>query len=133
MSLHDLGASLEQLGGTALEHVPAVQQFSTHLSETPVWFRFTVPPVGGDERTVIEFPSRHALAIRCWDAASMQLLGDASRAGEEGALAAAKSGFALRLPTGWLPAIPLRQTMSVTIDWWRRHLAAETVADVVRH
>lgn len=35
--------------------------------------------------------------------------------------------------TGWEPTIPLRQTMSDTIEWWRGQLAAGAAAGVVRH
>lgn len=78
-----------------LAQAEPVDFYDTHLSEAPLWFRLRTSGVAGD---LVEFPSRHALAIRCWDAATLQLLGDASRGGESGALAAVKSGFALRLP-----------------------------------
>jgi diguanylate cyclase (GGDEF)-like protein len=77
-----------------LAQAEPVSFHDTHLSEAPLWFRLRTDGVPGD---VVEFPSRHALTIRCWDAASLQLLGDASRGGEQGALATVKSGFALRL------------------------------------
>ena len=77
-----------------------VPGFDTHLAETPFWFSFdTVHRVGGPE--VIEFPSRHAIDIACWDTAGMTLLGAAARNSAATApaptLTAAKAGFALRL------------------------------------
>jgi diguanylate cyclase (GGDEF)-like protein/PAS domain S-box-containing protein len=81
----------------ALAQVRPVKLYDTHLSEAPLWFLLR-PQGEPGAADVVEFPSRHALAIRCWDAATMQVLGNASRAGEEGALAAVKSGFALQLP-----------------------------------
>ena len=99
----DPGAALRQLA-----QAEPVDFYDTHLSDAPVWFRLGAHGAPGD---VVEFPSRHALAIRCWDAATLQLLGDASRGGETGALSAVKSGFALRLPS--MPAeVVCRATFS---------------------
>jgi len=89
----------------ALRAKAPVSAFSTHLAETPFWFSMdTVHRVSGPE--VIEFPSRHAVDIACWDTAGLTLLGAASRsqAGVAGvqALVPAKAGFALRL--NFLPA-----------------------------
>ena len=52
----------------------------THLSEAPVWFAFEPMPRAGGQ--VVEFPSRHALDVACWDA---------------GAIEGSKAGFALKL------------------------------------
>ncbi|MFJ2991100.1 putative bifunctional diguanylate cyclase/phosphodiesterase [Pandoraea sp. NPDC087047] len=81
----------------ALEHTPSVEQFSTHLSESPVWFRFSVPPVGGDQRTFIEFPSRHAQTLACWRNPDTPAIGRADRSAVSGALRVSKAGFAIDL------------------------------------
>ncbi|WP_239700661.1 EAL domain-containing protein [Massilia sp. 9096] len=85
---------------------PPVESYDTQLSEAPVWFGFTAHAFaqeagqrGGQYRD-IEFPSRHAIDMACWDGRSLAPLGDASRAGAHGAMVAVKSGFALRLPAG---------------------------------
>jgi diguanylate cyclase (GGDEF)-like protein/PAS domain S-box-containing protein len=80
-----------------LEQTRPVDYYDTHLSEAPVWF--TLRPLGVPGTAgVVELPSRHAVGVRCWDAATLLSLGSASRGGAEGALTAAKSGFALELP-----------------------------------
>ena len=73
-----------------------VDRYDTQLSEAPVWF--VLRPHGAHAGGVTEFPSRHATAMRCWDAAGLQSLGEATRGGASGAMAAAKAGFVLRLP-----------------------------------
>ena len=80
---------------------PAVSGYDTNLTIRPVWFSFAsrAAPAGQD---VIEFSSRHALDIRCWDATTLRPLGDASRSHASGAITAAKGGFALRMAS--LPA-----------------------------
>jgi diguanylate cyclase (GGDEF)-like protein len=79
-----------------LARVRPVEFYDTRLSEAPVWFALGTRGVPGDA-DVVEFPSRHAVSIRCWDPLSLQSLGRASRGRAEGALSASKSGFALRL------------------------------------
>jgi diguanylate cyclase (GGDEF)-like protein/PAS domain S-box-containing protein len=75
-----------------------VDYFDTHLSEAPVWFSFTTAPrPGAYQADVIEFPSRHATEIACWDAATLEPLGVATRFRQGPALVAAKAGFALQL------------------------------------
>jgi len=89
-----------------------VDYYDTHLSEAPVWFAFRArdlragdlpagDPAAGDPAAgadAVEFPSRHMVAIRCWDSATLQVLGSATRGGGTGALSAVKAGFALRMP-----------------------------------
>lgn len=82
---------------TPLRAAPAVTGFDTMLTTDPVWFSFAVrfDPEGGQ---MVEFPSRHALAMACWDASTFNSLGGATRPVATGALAPLKSGFALTLP-----------------------------------
>jgi diguanylate cyclase (GGDEF)-like protein/PAS domain S-box-containing protein len=82
-----------------------VNGFHTHLGATPFWFSFdTVHRVGGPE--IIEFPSRHAVDVSCWDTNGMALLGAGNRESSSSmpyqAMLTAKAGFALRLT--FLPA-----------------------------
>ncbi|MFP5393518.1 MAG: diguanylate cyclase domain-containing protein [Gammaproteobacteria bacterium] len=79
-----------------LDAITPVTTYDTRLSQAPVWFSLNSRSNGSDQ-PVIEFPSRHALAIACWDADTLQALGSSSRSHSEGALAPVKAGFALRL------------------------------------
>ncbi|QJE01407.1 EAL domain-containing protein [Massilia forsythiae] len=93
------------LAAARLREGATVDWFDTHLSEAPVWFSFATRAPQADAGaaqgdSLIEFPSRHALDIACWDAASLQPLGSASRSRADGAIAIAKAGFALT-PNAW--------------------------------
>lgn len=79
-----------------LDAVQAVQQFDAGLDPTPLWFSFSTRG-NRDEPAIVELPSRHAVDVACWESASMTLLGQATRSRSVGALAPAKSGFALKL------------------------------------
>ncbi len=74
-----------------------VDAYDTHLAEAPVWFAFHPRELGGIPDAA-EFPSRHMVALRCWDVATLKMLGSATRGGADGALSDAKAGFALSLP-----------------------------------
>jgi diguanylate cyclase (GGDEF)-like protein len=80
----------------ALADLAPVDYYETRLSEAPLWFVAATRGVPG-EADYIEFPSRHALQIRCWDPVSLQELGEASHGHAAGALSVVKAGFALRL------------------------------------
>ena len=80
-----------------LKEQPAVDHHDTRLSESPFWFSFTAQPAKIDERTDIELPSRHALAVSCWDAAGLNSLGNANREAAAGQMKPAKAGFVLEL------------------------------------
>ncbi len=74
-----------------------VTHYKTHRSEAPVWLALSARrPVEGP--TLVEFPSRHAVEIACWDRANLkQPLGESSRSMAKGALAPVKAGFALQI------------------------------------
>jgi diguanylate cyclase (GGDEF)-like protein/PAS domain S-box-containing protein len=84
-----------------LARVPGVERYDTHLSEAPLWFAFYTHGQGNGPQ-VVEFPSRHAIEIACWDGATLQSLGSASHEAASGALVAAKAGFVLQ--PGVMPA-----------------------------
>lgn len=86
--------------GQALEAVrsqAAVGFLDTRLSEEPFWM--VLPPTEGSAlgQLAVEFPSRHAMALSCWNARSLAPLGRANRAGDLYQMAPAKAGFALDL------------------------------------
>jgi len=82
-----------------LRHARALPHFDTHLSDAPVWFRFDTLPrtPGATAGDIVEFPSRHALDVACWDGATLAPLGAATRARGAPTLSAAKAGFALQM------------------------------------
>jgi len=69
----------------------------TQLSESPVWLSFVVPKNVGNTPLMVEFPSRHAMDVTCWDARTLSPLGSGSRHGTAGSISAVKAGFALAL------------------------------------
>ena len=87
-----------------LDSARPVSHFDTKRSEAPVWFAFAAPnQVDGEP--VIEFPSRHAVDIACWDHATLQPLGESSRGSVPGPLGPLKAGFALRLDRAGMAVI----------------------------
>ncbi|MDQ2820918.1 MAG: EAL domain-containing protein [Pseudomonadota bacterium] len=82
-----------------------VTAFDTRRQETPFWF-LAEPVYRVGAASVIEFPSRHARDLTCWDTAGMAMIGSAAKnipdASTRPTLSVAKAGFALRLV--FLPA-----------------------------
>ncbi len=75
-----------------LASIPATRYYDTRLSEAPVWFSFTAP-LASDKSLLVEFPSRHAVRMACWEGAGSHSLGDST----DGAIVSIKAGFALKL------------------------------------
>ena len=79
-----------------VDAAPVLNHFDTGRSELPVWFGFVPPPSKVGEAAV-EFPSRHAVEMTCWNRASLRPLGQSSRSTSGGLLAPSKAGFALQI------------------------------------
>jgi diguanylate cyclase (GGDEF)-like protein len=116
----DPATALVRLAGT-----PPLIQYSTHLSEAPVWFRTTAPSLADDDATEVELPSRHAEGVACWRASDLHSFGAASHArGSSGDMRLIKAGFALNLGRILAPVEVLcRATFSgpahLRIEAWR--------------
>lgn len=80
----------------ALAAAPTYDHYETRLSVAPLWFTAATHGAPGDA-DYIEFPSRHALQLRCWDPVSLQPLGQAAHGQAEGAVSMTKAGFAVHL------------------------------------
>jgi len=80
-----------------LQKSPSSNFHDTQLSEDPFWFAFAAPKELDHTPLTIEFPSRHAMEIACWDARTLKPLGNANRQGTAGEMSAIKAGFALQL------------------------------------
>lgn len=91
----DANLSLSQAVRTIGE-MPVVKSHETHRSPYPVWFSFDKNDFVG-HRDYVEFPSRHAVELSCWNSESLARLGYATRSGSEGALELVKAGYALKL------------------------------------
>ncbi len=80
-----------------LQNRPLSPFHDTRLSESPVWLSFVVPKSAANTPLMVEFPSRHAMDVSCWDAGTLNRLGSGSRHGTAGGIAAVKAGFALEI------------------------------------
>lgn len=76
---------------------PLGPHYDTQRSEAPFWFAFNVPKEVQRTPLIIEFPSRHATDMACWDATTLSPLGNGNRAGTTGGISTVKAGFALEL------------------------------------
>ncbi|MCC6211850.1 MAG: EAL domain-containing protein [Burkholderiales bacterium] len=91
-ALEDPGSALDAAGARAkLEGRPRLRGVDTRLSEAPFWIRLD-PPAGTAN---VEFPSRHALRLECWNATTLAPLGRADRGSAEGLVREVKAGFAV--------------------------------------
>ena len=81
----------------AVRSQAAVGFLDTRLSEDPFWM--VLPPTEDSAlgQLAVEFPSRHAMALSCWNARSLAPLGQAERSGALHQVRPAKAGFALEL------------------------------------
>ncbi len=108
----------------ALTDVSPVPAVDTRLSESPFWFSFLAPAVTAETPMSVEFPSRHALGISCWNGTTLTPLGTADRLGKQQGIATVKTGFALDLAPSPNPVTVLCLTQSIgpahiTAQLWR--------------
>ena len=70
----------------------------TTLRTTPFWFFLKIPQTAKNSSSeVIDFPSRHASTLACWDGQTDRFLGKADRLKTEGAMVGSRAGFAIAL------------------------------------
>jgi diguanylate cyclase (GGDEF)-like protein len=115
---HGLTSTLRDLSVRA-----PVQYFDTNRSEKPFWLLFNTATANAGSHINLEFPSRHAKDLACWDAQTLSLLGEANRAVSNGVLTRAKAGFALDVGESSVQhAILCRGTFSgparITLQQW---------------
>ena len=107
-----------------LERQPTIARYDTKRSELPVWFMFAIPAhTSSQNTTTIEFPSRHASSIACWDRDALTPLGEATRRASKGLLRLAKAGFALEMDQGETASAVCRATFvgpaTLNAAYWR--------------
>lgn len=104
----------------ALANRPLKSFHDTNLSEEPVWLLVDLP-VSMAQPPSLLFPSRHAVAMACWDGKSLVSLGQAAREQASGSLISMKAGFGLPEASAGLSVLcraafvgPAR----LQADWW---------------
>ncbi|MFH7040725.1 putative bifunctional diguanylate cyclase/phosphodiesterase [Paucibacter sp. JuS9] len=75
----------------------AVTSTDVHRSTQPFWVSVSSNAPARGKAWAVEFPSRHAMEMRCWDEQSGQLMGEANRSMNTGQLESVRGGFALAL------------------------------------
>lgn len=89
--------------GLRILHTTGAQAYEFFLNaDSSYWMRVAPPGREYDDGMAVELPSRHLRALRCWDASSHALLGEADRKRAQGGIRQAKSGFVVETD-GTLP------------------------------
>ena len=81
-----------------LASLPSVLFFDTHLSTNEYWISFEARAPSPGNPLVIDFPSRHANSLTCWDSQNDTLLGNGNRWTTDGKVSRSRAGFAITLP-----------------------------------
>lgn len=96
---------------SAVQASPTVSTFSTQLSTRAFWFALDGSSDNANSPTLVDFPSRHAMSLTCWNHASGLKLGYADRVTTEGQLVAQRAGFnLLSVSATDMPALLCRGT-----------------------
>lgn len=77
----------------ALAAAAPTTSFETRLSTHDFWFSVELPPNPEGEPAAIEFSSRYASSLTCWDGRTDELLGSGDRLSTVGLLATSRAGF----------------------------------------
>lgn len=77
----------------ALASAAPTTSFETHLRTNDFWFSVEIPPSNERHPVAIEFSSRHASSLICWDSRTDRLLGSGDRLSTAGLLATSRAGF----------------------------------------
>lgn len=84
-----------QAAAQRLEALPTVLSAETRRSTRNFWFSLRVPASAPNNPIEIEFPSRHAATLGCWNLQTGELLGAGDRSAVSGAMHISRGGFAL--------------------------------------
>lgn len=76
---------------------PSVGFADSRLATTPIWIAVPIDGTVPFASSLVDFPSRHSQRLTCWNAATLQWLGEATPAATSGAMARVKAGFAMDL------------------------------------
>ena len=95
--LKDTSATLDPPQAlAALRGQSTVQNYSTLLSEKPHWLLFPGKNAMDLNRDMLlEIPSRHAVSMVCWNASSMELMGQTDRELATGDIKVSRTGFVI--------------------------------------
>lgn len=83
-----------------VRQAPASTSVPTNLSTHPFWLVLSAEAPRPDAPWAVEFGSRHAMELECWDRDTDASLGRANRDEQAGLLTRSRGGFALNLPAG---------------------------------
>lgn len=82
-----------------LQASPTVITLDTRLSTNFFWFSLDNSARHTSASMLVDFPSRHAMSLTCWDHRTGAELGSANRAFTQGLLVAGRAGFSLQSAT----------------------------------
>lgn len=76
---------------------PSVGFADSRLATTPFWIAVPIDSSVPFASSLVDFPSRHGQELTCWNAATLQRLGEATPSAASGVLARVKAGYAIDL------------------------------------
>lgn len=96
----------------------------TGRSTRPFWIFFVNAASAGSTQSVIDFPSRHATQLTCWDGLSGALIGSADYYTASGAISKSRAGFKMLLSPGQSPQevvcqANFRGPAKIAVELWK--------------
>ncbi len=86
-----------QQAADQLRNSPSVTHVDTRMATEPFWMAVPIGTLASFASDSVDFPSRHGTELTCWNMATLEWLGHATRGESTGALSSVKAGFAVNL------------------------------------